>query len=608
MPRRNVFRRQRAVIFIDEHYARLQLPRLSLVALTIRDDNNDVIDLPAMRGGAVQTHHSAAALAFNRIGHQTLPIGHIDDMNLLEQDIGTASNIVVTPGYNGTAPFGSASGTDIHYFPVADAGGTISNDDSQNDYALIHLDHAFSDTGSFGLSPDFAGGTVDVTGYPASAGGALITSVQTVSRDPDYTLLDGTPLGPGSSGGPVWTSDAAGNSYVVGVVSSESFDRTVGYSALITTDALHTISAWIASDEGTPAPQPGVVCDNAADVASELPQLGTAAQAGALVSITLTDPGLATLPISLDRLFGGQDALRFITESFAVDVSPDGARGNVPDVQARALGAGTSIKDVRFADGQMVYDPTAPAAQVVRLYQAALGRAPDQPGLHGWVNAIKTGTPLAAVANGFIGSREFQQRFGADPTDGAFVDQLYGNVLHRAPDAGGYALWTRALAGGMTRGQALTAFSEGTENKLGTAPVVQAGIWDLDENAPQVARLYDTVFGRSPDAGGLRTWDDALDARALSLDQVAAQFMQSPEFLGRYGSPSNPAFVDALYANTLHRAPDANGSALWTGALDSGALSRAGAVVGFSESQEHQNSTAANIYGGDPGSFGVRLA
>lgn len=250
-----------------------------------------------------------------------------------EQDLGTASNIVVTPGYNGIAPFGSASGTDIHYFPVADAGGTISNDDSQNDYALIHLDHPFSDTGTLGLTPDFAGGTVNVTGYPASASGALVSSVQTVHRDPDYTLLDGAPLGPGSSGGPVWASDAAGHSYVVGVVSSESFDRTVGYNALITTDALHTISAWIASDDGVSATQPGVVCDNAADVAGELPQLETAAQAGALVSITLTDPGLPTLPISLDRLFGSGDALRFITESFAVDVSLTGARGNVPDVQ-----------------------------------------------------------------------------------------------------------------------------------------------------------------------------------------------------------------------------------------------------------------------------------
>lgn len=525
-----------------------------------------------------------------------------------EQDLGTASNIVVTPGYNGAAQFGSASGTGIHYFPVADAGGTISNDDSQNDYALIHLDHPFNDTGILRLTPDFAGGAVNVTGYPASAGGALVSSVQTVHRDPDYTLLDGAPLGPGSSGGPVWASDAAGHSYVVGVVSSESFDRTVGYNALITTDALHTISAWIGSDDGVSATQPGVVCDNAADVAGELPQFETAAQAGALVSITLTDPGLPTLPISLDRLFGSGDALRFITESFAVDVSLTGARGNVPDVQARELGAGTSIKDVRFADGRMVYDPTAPAAQVVRLYQAALGRVPDQPGLHGWVDAIKAGTPLAAVADGFVGSREFQQRFGADPTDGAFVDQLYVNVLHRAPDAGGYALWTRALAGGMTRGQALAAFSEGTENKLGTAPVVQAGIWDLDENAPQVARLYDTVFGRSPDAGGLRTWENALDARALSLDQVASQFMQSPEFLGRYGALSNAAFVNALYENTLHRTPDASGAALWTGALDSGAVSRSGAVVGFSESQEHQNVTAANIFGGDPASFGVKLA
>ena len=525
------------------------------------------------------------------------------------QDLGVADNIVVTPGYdNGAAPFGSAAGVNVRYNPVADAGGRISNSDSQNDYAVIHLDHPIYAAGTMGLEADFTGGSASVTGYPAAAGGVLVSTGQTVSKDPYYDLLDGAPLGPGSSGGPVWTTGANGLPYVVGVVSSENNAQTIGYNALITTAAFDTIQSWVEADDGTPAALRCVVRDTAADVANSLPQLEAEAQQGVLASVTLIDPTPHTLAISLDQLLGSADALGLIGGSFTVDVSPTGVRGDLPALQAVNFGARTGLEDVQFADGQVVYDPAAPVAQVVRLYQAAFGRAPDQPGLHLWTNLIKAGTPLTAIADGFIGSTEFQQRFGAGTSDGAFVDQLYQTILHRAPDTSGDAIWTNALAGGVTRGQALAAFSDSGENKLATAGTVQSGIWDLDQNAPQIARLYDTVFGRLPDAGGLRTWDKALDAHALTLDQVAGQFMQTPEFAREYGAPSDPAFVDALYVNALHRAPDANGVALWTDALASGGVSRSAVVVGFSESPEHQNSTAANILGSDPASFGIKLA
>ncbi|MBD0275057.1 MAG: DUF4214 domain-containing protein, partial [Acetobacteraceae bacterium] len=45
-------------------------------------------------------------------------------------------------------------------------------------------------------------------------------------------------------------------------------------------------------------------------------------------------------------------------------------------------------------------------------------------------------------------------------------------------------------------------------------------------------------------------------------------------------------FVERLYLNALGRAGDTEGIAYWTGALDAGALSRAGVVVGFALSDE----------------------
>ena len=51
--------------------------------------------------------------------------------------------------------------------------------------------------------------------------------------------------------------------------------------------------------------------------------------------------------------------------------------------------------------------------------------------------------------------------------------------------------------------------------------------------------------------------------------------------------------MDLLYRNALGRAADADGLAYWTAALDTGAISRAEAVLGFSKSAELVAATAA---------------
>jgi V8-like Glu-specific endopeptidase len=172
------------------------------------------------------------------------------------QGVGTANNIVVTPGYNhGSSPYGSADGTYFHYFPIDDANRFITNEQSQYDYAVIHLSTPFPSAGYMGIESNFAGGSVNITGYPSSAGGAQVDSTQIVTLDPNYTLLDGTALGEGSSGGPVWIETAGGAS-VVGLVSSESDTNSTGYNNLITTAEFNQIEAWVQQDDAASTPTP----------------------------------------------------------------------------------------------------------------------------------------------------------------------------------------------------------------------------------------------------------------------------------------------------------------------------------------------------------------
>jgi Ca2+-binding RTX toxin-like protein len=252
-----------------------------------------------------------------------------------------------------------------------------------------------------------------------------------------------------------------------------------------------------------------------------------------------------------------------------------------------------NIQRIQFVDGYMAYSTTDTAAQVYRLYEATLNRAPDPAGLAYWARSLDAGMTLLSAAGGFVGSAEFQGTYGS-LTDSDFVSLLYNNVLHRTPDAGGLAYWMGLLSSGHSRAEVVVGFTESAEDIADLAAPVQQGLWVQDGAAAEVARLYDTAFSRLPDATGLAYWTHALES-GTTLLQVAQGFIASAEFQGPYGALDNTGFVSLLYNNVLHRAPDAGGLAYWVSLLNTGQDSRAQEVVGFSESAEHVGNTAPHI-------------
>ena len=260
-----------------------------------------------------------------------------------------------------------------------------------------------------------------------------------------------------------------------------------------------------------------------------------------------------------------------------------------------------NIQRIQFVDGYLATSPTDTAGQVYRIYEATLGRAPDQEGLTNWVNILNSGSSLQSVVNGFVNSTEFQQVYGALDNAG-FVTLLYHNVLHRDPDAGGLANWVGFLTSGQdTRAQVVLGFSESPEDIAALAAPVQQGLWIANPDAAEVARLYDTVLGRLPDLSGLTNWTNSLETGSSlqSVARTASATARSREFQSVYGAPwNNTDFVTLLYHNVLHRDPDASGLNNWVGMLASGQETRAQVVVGFSESPEHITNTAPHIDSG----------
>lgn len=103
----------------------------------------------------------------------------------------------------------------------------------------------------------------------------------------------------------------------------------------------------------------------------------------------------------------------------------------------------TEVERIRFSNLDVALDINGVAGEAYRIYQAAFDRAPDATGLGYWINVMDNGALLTGVAGGFIGSAEFQSRYG-NTSDVGFIKLLYENVLDRQPDCWGLCV----LAGG----------------------------------------------------------------------------------------------------------------------------------------------------------------
>jgi serralysin len=110
---------------------------------------------------------------------------------------------------------------------------------------------------------------------------------------------------------------------------------------------------------------------------------------------------------------------------------------------------------------------------------------------------------------------------------------------------------------------------------------------DIGGTAGAAYRLYQAALNRQPELLGLGWWIDRID-RGLTLRDAAAGFMESPEFVERYGSQlDDSGFVTLLYRNVLHREPEEAGYVHWMNLL-AGGLDRPTVLMSFSESAENQ--------------------
>jgi len=168
-------------------------------------------------------------------------------------------------------------------------------------------------------------------------------------------------------------------------------------------------------------------------------------------------------------------------------------------LQAGIITTGQAVSQIEASFYTQTYvDP------IIREYQAAFGRVPDQAGAAYWVGTFAANpSALSALSIIFANSAEFNLNYGASattPANSTLVTALYTNILGRAPDAAGLAYWSSQP---LTASQLLQAFAQSAEFIVDTGPyVVQFQNAEVTNTEPTSGSLYNQAI-----PGGVYTYN-----------------------------------------------------------------------------------------------------
>jgi hypothetical protein len=184
---------------------------------------------------------------------------------------------------------------------------------------------------------------------------------------------------------------------------------------------------------------------------------------------------------------------------------------------------------------------------VIREYQAAFGRVPDQAGVAYWVGVVAANpASLAVLSTTFADSAEFMTKYGASattPASSTLVTALYTNVLGRGPDAAGLAYWSNS---GLDAAQLLQAFAQSAEFITDTTPyVIQFQNAEVALNEPTTGSLYNQAI-----PGGIAANTYTITYGAPTTFSISSVLGGAPVTGTVAGGPTGPIFSTEAAGNS----------------------------------------------------------
>ncbi|MBP5290990.1 MAG: DUF4214 domain-containing protein, partial [Lachnospiraceae bacterium] len=259
------------------------------------------------------------------------------------------------------------------------------------------------------------------------------------------------------------------------------------------------------------------------------------------------------------------------------------------------------FKHWSIENGVRKYDGTPVGTQVEKdpvsefvgdLYRTCLGREGKEHEIATWADLLKSGDVTGAkTAYGFFFSPEYTNR---NKTNREYVTDLYEAIMGRDPDEEGLETWISFLDKGTSREKVFAGFVNSDEFRADCAAHnIKPGSYKsekaVDVNPDVTAfvvRLYKVALDRDFDANGLEDWTFSLINKQATGSGVAEGFLTSQEFKNR--NLSDEEFVTVLYRTMFDREPDADGFNAWVKVLKDG-VDREQVIRGFTKSIEFEN-------------------
>ncbi len=194
---------------------------------------------------------------------------------------------------------------------------------------------------------------------------------------------------------------------------------------------------------------------------------------------------------------------------------------------------------------------------VRRLYQVALGREADGPGLESWKKLLLEGSSSGAeVVQGFIFSQECQNK---NLSDSEFVDLLYAALFDRGADPSGKDSWLGLLTKGLTRNYVCCGFINSQEfsslcERYGIARGSAVSTNIRDTNETLTIWIYEMYMGALGRPCSVLEQENALRLlmnRSISGNNFVKSVFLSAEYQAK--QTSNETFLQTVYNLVLRK-------------------------------------------------------
>lgn len=120
-------------------------------------------------------------------------------------------------------------------------------------------------------------------------------------------------------------------------------------------------------------------------------------------------------------------------------------------------------------------------------------------------------------------------------------------------------------------------------------------VYNDNDHAAQVSRLYDIVLDRGAEQTGLNSFINQMDG-GVSMAAVAETMFDSAEFTGKFGANlTNEQFVQVLYNNMRGADASAAEVSFWTSQVANGSMTLGDVAVNFANSAEGLNANADTL-------------